>query len=433
MTPSTRSSAACAAPTAPTAGGSIRGAPQRDESGAILKWFGTCTDIEEIKLAGERLRRSERNLAEAERIGGTGSWDYDVTSDTASWSENMFRIFDVDPAMPTELVFTHFVENLVHPADRPHVLSVFRDALAGKRPYDLEYRVVKKDGSIRDVHAVAEVARDDHGNALRMVGWVEDITERKQGEDEVRRLNAELEQRVAARTADLEAVNKELEAFVYSAAHDLRAPLRAIDGFSQMVVEDAAERLEEGDVEHLQRVRAAAERMGALIDHLIELSRTARADLVSERVDLSAVATAVLADLHRAAPEREVEAVVRPGLMVTADATLLEVILVNLLSNAWKYTSKRATAHIEVGVTDGGGGSVFFVRDDGVGFDRGTADHLFGAFQRFHSPEEFPGDGIGLATVQRLVTKHGGRVWAESEVGKGATFFFTLPAPRLAD
>ena len=167
--------------------------------------------------------------------------------------------------------------------------------------------------------------------------------------------------------------------------------------------------------------------MGELIDHLIELSRTARVDLVPERVDLSAVATAVLADLRRAAPEREVEAVVQPGLMVIADATLLEVVLVNLLSNAWKFTSKRATAHIEVGATDGGGERAFFVRDDGVGFDGGKAEHLFGAFHRLHTPEEFPGDGIGLATVQRLVTKHGGRVWAEAEVGKGATFFFTLP------
>ena len=223
----------------------IRGVPLRDESGTILKWFGTCTDIEEITMAAEKLRRSEHNLAEAERIGVTGSWDYDVASDTASWSENMFRIFDVDPAMPTELVFAYFVENLVHPADRPHVLSVFQDALAGKHPYDLEYRVVKKDGSIRDIHAVAETTRDEHGHALRMVGRVEDITERKAADEEVRQLNADLEARVTERTRDLTAANAELEEFVYSIAHDLRSPLRALSGFSQIVEHDYDDAIDE--------------------------------------------------------------------------------------------------------------------------------------------------------------------------------------------
>jgi light-regulated signal transduction histidine kinase (bacteriophytochrome) len=300
-------------------------------------------------------------------------------------------------------------------------------------PYRLELELVHPDGATRWVLAVGGAASDDGGGGVRLCSTVQDITETKLAEAEIQRLNTGLEQRVAARTAELEAVNKELEAFVYSAAHDLRAPLRAIDGFSQMVVEDATERLDDADREHLQRVRAAAERMGALIDHLIELSRTARVDLVSERVDLSAVAAEVLTDLRRLAPERRVEAVVQPGLVVEADATLIEVILVNLLGNAWKFTSQRETAHIDVGATDGDGERAFFVRDDGAGFDLDNAEHLFGAFQRFHTPEEFPGDGIGLATVKRLVTRHGGRVWAEAEVGEGATFFFTLPAVLPAD
>ena len=232
-----------------------------------------------------------------------------------------------------------------------------------------------------------------------------------------------------ARTAELGAANKELEAFVYSASHDLRAPLRAIDGFSQMVIEDTVGRLDAADEEHLQHVRAAAQRMGVLIDDLLALSRSARQDLLRKSVDLSAMAASVIADLRSAAPGRRVEAVVQPDLVVDADTTLLEVILVNLLGNAWKFTSRHETARIEVGVTDTDGERAFFVRDDGAGFDMHEAEHLFGAFQRFHTADQFEGDGIGLATVQRLVARHGGRVWAEAEVEKGAMFYFTLPAP----
>ena len=238
--------------------------------------------------------------------------------------------------------------------------------------------------------------------------------------------NDALEAQVLQRTSQLEAANKELEAFVYSASHDLRAPLRAIDGFSQMIVEDAGDRLDAGDVAHLQRVRAAARRMALLIDHLIALSRTARQDLSLAPADLSAMAESVLADLREAEPERRVSAAVEPGLAVTADAALLRVILTNLLANAWKFTSHHEKARIEVGAYEAQDERVFFVSDDGAGFDPEQADHLFGAFQRYHSADQFEGDGIGLATVQRLVARHGGRVWVEAAVDKGATFFFTL-------
>jgi signal transduction histidine kinase len=391
----------------------------------------TFSDVDESVAAREALRESREALREAHALAHIGVWEWEAASGSVIWTEELYRIAGLDPALPAPAYAEH--AGIYTPESWRRLQAAVERALETGEPYRLELELVHPDGATRWVLAVGGAASDDGGGGVRLCSTVQDITETKLAEAEIQRLNTGLEQRVAARTAELEAVNKELEAFVYSAAHDLRAPLRAIDGFSQMVVEDATERLDDADREHLQRVRAAAERMGALIDHLIELSRTARVDLVSERVDLSAVAAEVLTDLRRLAPERRVEAVVQPGLVVEADATLIEVILVNLLGNAWKFTSQRETAHIDVGATDGDGERAFFVRDDGAGFDLDNAEHLFGAFQRFHTPEEFPGDGIGLATVKRLVTRHGGRVWAEAEVGEGATFFFTLPAVLPAD
>ncbi len=254
-----------------------------------------------------------------------------------------------------------------------------------------------------------------------------DITARRLAEEEVRRLNAELEERVDSRTAQLAAVTKELEAFAYSASHDLRAPLRAIDGFSAMVMEDAAAALAPEDVRHLERVREAAQRMGRLIDDLLGLSRLARRDLSRERVDVSALAGEIAGELLAENEGRVVEVVIAPGMAADADPRLLRVILRNLLDNAWKFTAKHAAARVEVGIADAGRERAFFVRDDGAGFDPDYAEHLFGAFQRLHSAAEFEGDGIGLAMVLRLVTRHGGKVWAEGRVEQGATFFFTLP------
>jgi len=236
---------------------------------------------------------------------------------------------------------------------------------------------------------------------------------------------------------ELEAANRELEAFSHSVSHDLRAPLRSIDGFSQIVLEDYADKLDEEGRGYLNRVRAASQRMGALIDDLLNLSRVTRSMLRREAVDLSGVAEDIARNLKEPEPDRDVEVVVWPGLRARGDARLLRVALENLLGNAWKFTSRTEGARIEFGVerglASGNGHPVYFVRDNGAGFEMAYADKLFGAFQRLHGPEEFEGTGIGLATVQRVVRRHGGDVWAEGVVGEGAVFYFTLeggPRPR---
>jgi two-component system sensor histidine kinase/response regulator len=230
------------------------------------------------------------------------------------------------------------------------------------------------------------------------------------------------------RTANtaLETANKELEAFSYSVSHDLRAPLRAIHGFTQMVLEDDAGQLDEQGKDNLLRVQRACIRMGQLIDDLINLSRASRGELHREQVDLGAVARTILADLEAAQPQRKVNLRVADGLVVEGDGRLLRAVLENLFANAWKFTSKRSEACIEFGVKIEHEQRILFVRDNGAGFDMSFVDKLFGAFQRLHSTDEFPGTGIGLATVQRIIHRHGGRIWAEGAVGEGATFYFTL-------
>ncbi len=236
----------------------------------------------------------------------------------------------------------------------------------------------------------------------------------------------ELERLVAVRKGGLARINQELEAFSYSVAHDLRAPLRSIDGFSQVLLEDYSDKLDSEGRRHLERVRGSAQKMGRLIDALLTLSRATRSEFSRERVDLTALARFVLARLQKNEPERQAELLISEGLVANGDASLLELVLENLLGNAWKFTGKCPMARIEFGVRPEDGRLVFFVRDNGAGFDMAYVDKLFGVFQRLHSGAEFEGTGIGLATVQRIIQRHVGQVWAEGAVGQGATFYFTL-------
>jgi len=305
-----------------------------------------------------------------------------------------------------------------------------RAAAAGR--FEDEGWRVRKDGSRFWANTVFTPIHDESQRLWGFAKITRDLTERKHAEEEIARLNADLERRVRVRTGELEAANAELEAFSYSVSHDLRAPLRAIDGFSHALVEDHGERLEPSATEYLRRIVAATRRMSDLIDGLLDLSRVSRAEMRWQQVDLSAMAREVAEGLQRSEPQRRVQWDIAEALAARGDPRLLRVVLDNLIGNAWKFTGGKQTARIQIGLRPDGESRVYFVADDGAGFDMAYAGKLFGAFQRLHADREFEGTGIGLATVRRAISRHGGRIWAEAAEGRGATFLFTLGSPEPA-
>ncbi len=377
-------------------------------------------DITERKRTEEALRDSERRLSLALDSAQTGIWELDLVNDTAVRSLRHDQIFGYQSLLPKwgyDIFMTHVV-----PEDRDGVEKRFEEAFASGH-FSMECRIIRADdNSLRWIAAQGRVYRNDKGDPIKMMGVVTDITEPKRAEQEVRKLNKDLEYRAA----DLAATNKELEAFTYSVSHDLRAPLRHIDGFSKLLLEEQSAGLSEEARRYLSRIRDGTCRMGQLVDDLLNLARLGRKELSLQVTALNPLVEEVVSELKRDNAERAIEWKLEPLPFVECDPGLMKQVFANLLSNAVKYTRPRERAVIEVGTTAQNGRPEIFVRDNGVGFNMKHADKLFGVFQRLHRPEDFEGTGVGLATVQRIVHKHGGRVWAEAELDKGATFYFTV-------
>ncbi|ROU06474.1 PAS domain S-box protein [Lysobacter enzymogenes] len=371
----------------------------------------------------EDFRRSEARFRSAMQYSAIGKALLD--------SEG--RIVDANPALAAivglsraQLLDQRFDGLLEDEETDPHAQDQERNEEDGV--HRATRRLRRQHGVARQVQLTYSPVPGKVGQDITGLVQVEDVTERLRAEARVHALNRTLEARVALRTRELSQANQELEAFAYSVSHDLRAPLRAIDGFSRILGEKYADRLDESGRGYLARVRKAASRMGDLIDALLKMSRLTRSELKHENVDLSRIAGEVVEELRVGEPQRAVEVRIAPGLQVVGDASLLRNLLGNLLGNAWKFTRDRDPATIDFGLAETpGGGREFFVRDNGTGFPQAYVDKLFRPFQRLHSVEDFAGHGIGLASVKRIVERHGGTIRAEGSEGEGAVFYFTLP------
>ncbi|HJV35748.1 sensor histidine kinase [Geomonas sp.] len=387
------------------------------------------------RLVGEvnqRIVESQMQLAMAQRIAHLGSWQWDLTDGEMNWSDEMYRICGFEPG-GFEVTYQGFLERFVQ-EDRETVKEVMKEGVENRQSVGpLFCRIQREDGSQRILRLEAEVLVDGTGIPSLMIGTSHDVTELKEAEERIRLLTDELERRVIQRTSQLQASLRELESFSYVVSHDLRAPVARIEGFCQALLEDCADCPNPGCRQYAERTERVIRQIKHIIDAFNNLSHYARCRLVVENVDLSRLSSAIAATFSQSEPERRVEFSIRQGVVVRGDRRLLQIALEHLLGNAWKFTSKKAESHIEFGCLEQDEGRVFFVRDDGAGFNMKYMDKLFKPFQTIHSPGEYTWDGtaIGLATVHSIILRHGGRIWAEGEVDRGATFYFTLePNPE---
>jgi PAS domain S-box-containing protein len=400
--------------------------PIMDSDGKPAFLLGISEDITERKQAEQVVRQSEEALKVAQRIAHLGNWHMDLATNEVYWSEELYRMYGFDSSLPPPPYDESM--KLFVPESWERLSSSIARAVETGAPYELELELIPKEGGTRWMLARGELVRDEQGKPVMVRGVAMDITTRKRAEQEIRTLNQELEQRVAERTEQLEAANKELESFSYSVSHDLRTPLRAIDGFSHILLDDYADKLDDEGKRLLNVVRDNTGRMGQLIDDILQFSRTGRLELVFSEIDMERLAREAAEELKpaiAAGSKLQLEIAALPR--AQGDRAMMHQVFVNLLSNAIKFSRTRETPAIRVGASVKPEETIYYVQDNGVGFDMQYSNKLFGVFQRLHSMNEFEGTGIGLAIVKRIITRHGGRVWAEGKVNEGAALYFALP------
>jgi PAS domain S-box-containing protein len=400
----------------------------RDPSGHVLGVLAAARDITETERLQAALRASQERLRAVFDYAPIGISEVALNGDLVRINRYLCQL--IGYSAEEALSMRRFKE-LIHRDDIQDDPAILQRLLSGEiDTYSGVRRFARKDGGVIWAEVQRTLVRDPDGSPLMYVGTMRDITAQREAEAVIRALTAELEARVKQRTAELERSNKNLQAFTYSVAHDLRTPLRGLSGFSEILLEEYGDVLGETGRDYAGRIKAASERMGAIIDDLLLLSQVSRADLNLVPVDLSAEVAAIAGGLRSRDPGRRVSFAIQDGVWVTADRILIRAVLENLVENAWKFTARRDHATIEFAATttDDDAKVCCYVRDNGAGFDPAYVHKLFQPFQRLHTTGEFPGVGIGLASVQRIIERHGGRTWAQGAVDGGATFYFTLGA-----
>jgi PAS domain S-box-containing protein len=403
--------------------------PLTDEQNKVIGIVGISRDITHQKETELDLRTSKYLLERAQEVASIGYWTLQAAPAMGSklfLSKEACRLFEIDSFDGRLQSFLAFV----HKDDLHDVNRAMSSALVNRVPYSMDHRIILNNGVEKWVHVQTEITEGIEQDMPMLLGIVQDITERKKTEYEILSLNADLEKKVSERTAQLETVNKELEAFTYSVSHDLRAPLRIIDGFATILAEDAVG-LDERMMRNVKTIARNATRMGQLIDDLLNFSRLGRTQIKIANVDMRNLVDQVLDEFHSADIVKATKISVKKISPAHGDASLIKQVWVNLLSNAIKYSSKKAQPEVEVGMMNDTGVPTWYVKDNGAGFSMEYASKLFGVFSRLHKQDEFEGTGVGLALVQRIITRHGGKVWADAKINEGATFYFTLTNEEL--
>jgi signal transduction histidine kinase len=413
---------------------STTGVPIHDADGRFVGYRGTAMDITELKNAQAETERAQSLLRLASRLGRVAAWSLELPERRAEFSPDFLRLLGF---RPDDRPSAKDVLALVRRRQQAEV-NIAWIALLDGIPFDLEVRMYPKAGQPMWVRLIGEAERHEDGSIKRIQGAAQDITASKEDRERLRTLgeqlatsNAELADRVRGRTRELELLNTELKGFAHALAHDLKAPIATVQGFGGALEEAIAASDFGRGAHYAARIKAAGARMEEYVDALLSLAQTSQVALYVTDVDLSAIAASVLDELQGQATTRRLVRTITPGLVARGDHRLLRMLLENLLGNAWKFTARLDPARISLtSSVDDGGETVYTVRDNGAGFDMAWAGKLFGSFQRLHAADEYQGTGIGLANAQRVVIRHGGRIWAASRVDEGATFHFTLGAPR---